>query len=104
MIVEVVAVDRAGNERITQTGEGTIQIDTTAPTIRISYDNIARILPISPILRKSRTATIEVTERNFNPDDVRLTLTNTDGTIPTISGGLYPAVPETEMIPFIRQH
>ena len=86
VIVEVVAVDRAGNERITQTGEGTIQIDTTAPTIRISYDNNSPDSSNVTYFKETRTATIEVTERNFNPDDVRLTLTNTDGTIPTISG------------------
>lgn len=86
VIVEVVAVDRAGNERITQTGEGTIQIDTTAPTIRISYDNNSPDSSNITYFKEARTATIEVTERNFNPDDVRLTLTNTDGTIPTISG------------------
>lgn len=86
VIVEVVAVDRAGNERITQTGEGTIQIDTTAPTIRISYDNNSPDSSNVTYFKEARTATIEVMERNFNPDDVRLTLTNTDGTIPTISG------------------
>ena len=86
VIVEVVAVDRAGNERITQTGEGTIQIDTTAPTIRISYDNNSPDSTNVTYFKEARTATIEVTERNFNPDDVRLTLTNTDGTIPSISG------------------
>ena len=37
--VEVVAVDRAGNERVSHTAEGAIQIDITAPVINISYDN-----------------------------------------------------------------
>lgn len=86
IIVEVVAIDRAGNERISKTADGAIQIDTTAPTIRISYDNNSPDATNVKYFKDARTATIEVTERNFNPDDVRLTLTNTDGTIPTISG------------------
>lgn len=86
IIVEVVAIDRAGNERISKTADGAIQIDTTAPTIRISYDNNGPDATNVKYFKDARTATIEVTERNFNPDDVRLTLTNTDGTIPTISG------------------
>lgn len=86
IIVEVAAVDRAGNERISRTAEGAIQIDTTAPTIRISYDNNSPDSANVKYFKDTRTATIEVTERNFNPDDVRLMLTNTDGTIPSISG------------------
>lgn len=86
IFVEVVAVDRAGNERISRTVEGAIKIDTTAPTIRISYDNNSPDSTNVKYFKDARTATIEVTERNFNPDDVRLSLTNTDGVIPSISG------------------
>lgn len=86
IFVEVVAVDRAGNERVSRTPEGAIKIDTTAPTIRISYDNNSPDSTNVKYFKDARTATIEVTERNFNPDDVRLSLTNTDGVIPSISG------------------
>lgn len=86
VIVEVVAVDRAGNERVSRTADGAIQIDITAPTIRISYDNNSPDAANAKYFKDARTATIEVIERNFNPDDVRLMLTNSDGTIPAISG------------------
>lgn len=84
--VEVVAVDRAGNERVSRTAEGAIQIDITAPVINISYDNNSADSSNGEYFKENRTATISVTERNFNPDDVKLTLTNNGGAVPTISG------------------
>ena len=84
--VEVIARDRAGNERINRTPEGQIQIDITAPTIRISYDNNSPDAANVEFFKGSRTATIEVTERNFKGDDVALTLTNSNGAVPSISG------------------
>lgn len=83
--VEVVAVDRAGNERISRTAEGAIQIDITAPVINISYDNNSADSSNGEYFKENRTATIAITERNFNPDDVKLTLTNNGGAVPTLS-------------------
>lgn len=77
----IYAVDNAGNE---SKDSVSIQIDITDPEIHISYNNNA---PDSgSYYNNDRTATITVTERNFNADDVKVTITNTDGVIPKISG------------------
>ena len=83
VIVEVVAVDNAGNERKTTTKAGDIQIDITAPTIVVSYDNNAA--DSDTFFKDDRTATVVITERNFNAKDVVVTIKNTDGVVPTIS-------------------
>lgn len=83
VIVEVVAVDNAGNERKTTTKAGDIQIDITAPTIVVSYDNNSA--DSDTFFKDDRTATVVITERNFNAKDVVVTITNTDGVVPTIS-------------------
>ncbi len=61
-----------------------IKIDTTAPVINISYDN--NNVDSGSYFKADRTATIVVTERNFNADDVRVTVTNTDGAAPAVVG------------------
>lgn len=61
----------------------TIMIDTTAPVIDISYDN--NNADSTKYFKENRTATIVVTERNFNADDVKINITNTDGVIPSIT-------------------
>lgn len=83
VIVEVTATDNAGNTRTTTTVAGNIKIDITAPTIDVTYDN--NNSDNEKFFKDNRTATIVVTERNFNADDVKVTITNTDGVIPTIS-------------------
>ncbi|WP_197068333.1 Ig-like domain repeat protein [Candidatus Soleaferrea massiliensis] len=80
VVIRVFAEDNAGNASQEQT---TIKIDTTAPQIDISYDN--NNADSGKYFKENRTATIVVTERNFNPKDVRLTITNTDGPVPAIS-------------------
>ena len=60
-----------------------IQVDTTAPVIDISYDN--NQVDSGSYFNADRTATITVTERNFDPEDVQITITNTDGSIPVLS-------------------
>lgn len=84
VIVEVTATDNAGNTRTTTTETGDIKIDITAPAIDVSYDN--NDADSGSYFKANRTATIVVTERNFNPDDVKVTITNTDGVIPALSG------------------
>jgi len=60
-----------------------IKIDITAPAITVSYsNNIARS---QRYFGADRVASIFVTERNFRPEDVVITLTNTDGVIPEVS-------------------
>ncbi len=83
--VQVSVTDNAGN---TNTSTHRIQMDTTAPSISVSYDNNDGDASFndSVYFKDSRTATIRIRERNFNPDHVQVTITNTDGVIPSISG------------------
>lgn len=60
--VVVTAKDNAGNTNIRELRFG---IDTTAPVIEISYDNNDALN--EKYFRSDRTATITVTERNFDP-------------------------------------
>ncbi len=62
----------------------TIKIDTTAPVIDVEYNN--NELDSGSFYKADRTATVTVTERNFNPEDVVITITNTDGVIPAVIG------------------
>ena len=80
VVIEVYAEDNSLNA---SDDEVAIQIDITAPNIDISYDNNSA--DNDSYFQNNRTATIVVTERNFSPEDVQLTITNTDGVIPTLS-------------------
>ena len=77
----VYAQDNAGN---TSDQSENIQIDVTAPVISVSYDNNSA--DSGSYFNAARTATITITERNFDADDVEISITNTDGTIPSLSG------------------
>ena len=85
VVVKVYAVDNAGNEN-----EATLELklDITAPSIDITYDNNDGDTSFdeSTYFKNNRVATIVVTERNFNPADVKVTITNTDDIIPVLSG------------------
>lgn len=83
VIVEVTATDNAGNTRTTQTTAGDIKVDVTAPVIDVTYDNNSA--DSGEYFKDDRTATIVITERNFNPEDVIVTLTNTERTVPALS-------------------
>lgn len=83
VIVEIVGVDNAGNTRRTTTNAGDIKIDITAPTIAVSYDN--NVVDSNSFFKEERTATVVITERNFNAKQVAVNITNTDGIVPTIS-------------------
>lgn len=80
------AVDWAGNDsEITKD----IKIDITDPTISVTYDLNS---PLNDrYYNATRTATVVVTERNFDELAVRFTITNTDGTQPSISGWSHSA-------------
>lgn len=80
--VEIVihAMDNAANDSESSL---TIKIDTTAPTILVRYDN--NTPDSGSYFKADRTATVIVTERNFNPDAVITAITNTDGAAPKIS-------------------
>lgn len=83
VIVEVTAVDNAGNHQTSATTAGDIKIDITRPQIYVSYSNNAP--NNGSYYNADRIATITITERNFDPANVRINVTNTDGTIPGIS-------------------
>lgn len=80
--VQAFAVDFSGNQgesEITQ-----MKIDVTNPTISVSWDLNN---PLNGSYYKdTRTATVTVTDRNFDPNNVRFSITNTDGTEASIGG------------------
>ncbi len=80
--VQAHALDFSGNQYDSEVVE--LKIDTTAPVATITFDNN------NPLNGKyynaTRTATITVKERNFNPDEVSLNITNTHGTSAVVSG------------------
>ncbi|GGA79649.1 InlB B-repeat-containing protein [Ornithinibacillus halotolerans] len=83
IVVKVKMTDRSGN---TSEEEITFSIDKTAPTINVVYDNNSPDPENADYYNADRTATITITERNFDPKDVEHLITNTDGTIPTLNG------------------
>lgn len=86
--IVVYAVDNAGNavdnSRTDSQCYVSIKIDTTAPVIDISYDNNS--VDSGTYFKEDRIATIKITERNFNAEDVRIMITNADGVIPSVVG------------------
>lgn len=69
------AVDFAGNEVVSEPTQ--LKIDIKAPEISVSWDLND---PLNGRYYKdTRTATITVRERNFDPNNARFTITNTDG-------------------------
>ena len=84
VVVMITAIDNAGNVHTSTTKVGDIKIDVTAPVIDIEYDNNAA--DSESFFKDKRTATVTITERNFaDNEDIKVTITNTDGTIPKIS-------------------
>jgi len=80
VVVEVYANDNALNSA-TQKAE--LQIDVTKPTIEVSYSSNS---PDSErYYKEPRTATIVVTERNFDAKDIEINITNEDQAIPMVS-------------------
>ena len=79
--IRVTAVDNAGNE-IVEIKE--VKIDITNPVINITFDNNSP--QNERYYNAPRVATVVVTERNFNENDFRFSITNTDGVQPVISG------------------
>lgn len=66
----------------------TIKIDITAPTIEVSYDNNSGDTTFGDdtYFKESRTATVKVTERNFDPAKVIPVIEASAGGVPSISG------------------
>ncbi|WP_462410830.1 InlB B-repeat-containing protein [Neobacillus sp. Marseille-QA0830] len=83
IVVKVKITDRAGN---VSEKELKFSIDKTAPSINVTYDNNTPDRDNTDYYKENRTATIVITERNFRPEDVVATITNTDGVIPKVTG------------------
>ena len=83
VIIQVEAVDNAGNIRVTRTKQGQIMIDTTKPRINVSYNN--NNADLNEYFKADRVATISITERNFDPDNTVIALTSSTGKKPAIS-------------------
>ena len=83
--IVISAQDNSGNYA---SASNSVKIDVTQPQINITYDNNNGDTSFgeATYFKEDRTATIEITERNFNPDDVQITLTNADGAVPSITG------------------
>lgn len=80
--VQAFATDFSGNQGDSEVTE--LKIDVTNPTISVSWDLNN---PLNGRYYKdTRTATVTVTDRNFDPNNVRFSITNTDGTSANISG------------------
>lgn len=80
--VQVHALDFSGNQYDSEVVP--LSIDITEPTIQVTYDLNS---PLNDrYYNATRTATVVVTERNFDESAVRFDITNTDGTQPSISG------------------
>lgn len=82
IVVLVKMTDRAGN---TSEKQIKFSIDKTNPVIEVKYDNNVPDETYKDIFKANRTATIKITERNFNGKDVIHRITNTDGIIPVLS-------------------
>ncbi len=79
--VYVRATDNSDN-----VSEGTLRtmVDVTRPVISVTFDNQS---PVNgKYYRDARVATVTIRERNFDPNNVRITVTSTDGAQPAISG------------------
>ena len=77
--IVIYAMDNAMN---TSEKELELRIDTTAPVIDVTYDNNTAYN--DKYFKENRIATVTITERNFNADDVKITMTSTDGVLPVI--------------------
>jgi len=80
--VKVTAVDNAGNSS-TETLK--LKIDVTPPVIEVVYQSKNNSKD-ERYFNSDRTATIIIKERNFDEQNVIITITNSNGTIPKISG------------------
>ena len=81
--VIITAIDNAGNESTNELKD--IKIDVTAPKITVDYDNDVSDKDHTKYFNADRTATITVTERNFDANDFTLVFMQ-DGEPVVLSG------------------
>lgn len=80
--VKAYATDFTGNTG--ESAETQLKIDVTNPSISVTWD--LNDPANGKYYKDTRTATVTVTDRNFDPNGVRFNITNTDGTSAQISG------------------
>lgn len=80
--VTACAADRADNEGTAQAIP--LQIDVTAPSISVSWD--LNDPANGRYYNATRTATVTITDRNFDPNRTKLSITNTDSASASIGG------------------
>ena len=83
MVLLIELTDRAGNKSYDYYVFG---IDKTAPSIDVEYDNNAGDSQsgTGTYFKANRTATITVSERNFNKENVKFTVRNAEGEAPAV--------------------
>ena len=81
IVVKIKLTDRSGN--VSQESIS-FSIDKTNPQIKVTYDNNASDSKYKHYYKKKRTATVVVTERNFNAKDFISVIKNKDGSAPAI--------------------
>lgn len=81
VVVEILSEDNAGNSSRERRA---FRIDVTKPEILVSFNNNSG--ESGGYYRKERTAVIDVTERNFDPEKTEVKITSSQGTVPTLSG------------------
>lgn len=82
MVLEVILTDNAGNVSYDYVMFG---IDTTAPDIAVAYDNNNGDTKSNngiTYFNADRTATVTISERNFDPSQVDFTIINAEGNAP----------------------
>ncbi len=82
MVLEVILTDNAGNVSYDYVMFG---IDKTAPVINVAYDNNNGDVKSnngSTYFNADRTATVTISERNFDPSKVEFTIANAEGNAP----------------------
>ena len=80
ILLIVDAMDRANNRREEVRSE-IFTVDLTDPVINVVFDNTAHV---NEYYREKRTATITVTERNFDADRIQAEIENAIGPVPQL--------------------
>lgn len=80
IVVEISAVDAAGNVKTTIIPAGQIKIDVDTPVMESSYDNNSpvSVFESTDCFTGKRTLTVAVTERNFSAAESYVKVTDTD--------------------------
>ncbi len=83
MVLLIELTDRAGNKSYDYYVFG---IDKTAPSIEVEYDNNSGDSQsgTGTYFKANRTATITVSERNFNKENVNFIVKNAEGKVPSV--------------------